>query len=81
MRDIVYFCFLKNTFYGSIVALQCCVSCYSTAKMKQLNVHICPPFFWISFPYRSPQSLVRELLKELLREWGQLMPSICWIYV
>ena len=36
------------------IGLQCCVSLYY-GKVNQLYIHIYP-LFWISFPFRSPQS-------------------------
>ena len=39
----------------SIVVLQCCVSFYCTAKWISYT-YTYNPLFWISFPFRSPQS-------------------------
>ena len=52
-------CIIKNgyIFYWRIVALHCCVSFYCTAKwISHMYTYI--PSFWISFPFRSPQSWV-----------------------
>ena len=50
----ILFSFIIN-FYCSILAFQCYVSFYSTAKWISY-ICIYPPPFWIFFPSRSPQS-------------------------
>ena len=42
--------------YWSIVANQCCVSFYMQWNESAIHLHIYSPF-WISFPFRSPQSI------------------------
>ena len=53
--------YFKVNFYWSIAALRCCVSFFYTAKClihSSANGHIyVSPLFWISFPFRSPQSI------------------------
>ena len=46
----------KINFYWNIIALQCCASYGCIAKLISYNIS--PPF-WISFPFRSPQSISR----------------------
>ena len=79
-RDSVYFCFLKNTFYGSIIALRCCWLLLHSKNEAAVCAHMSPLFL----DFLSTQ-VTREssegALKELLRQCAQLMPSICWIYV
>ena len=45
-----------NHFYWHIVAIQCCVSFRYTAKWSHKCVYI-SPLPWISFPFRSPQTI------------------------
>ena len=48
--------FFKTNLYWSIAALQCCqFLLYS--KVSQLYIYIPPIFFWIFFPFRSPESI------------------------
>ena len=55
-RKLVFVFFFKC--YCCIVALQYCISlCYSISKMNQLYVYIHLSFFWISFSFKSLQSI------------------------
>ena len=55
-RKLVFVFFFKC--YCCIVALQYCTSlCYSISKMNQLYVYIHLSFFWISFSFKSLQSI------------------------
>ena len=49
----IFFSFLN--FYRSIVALQWCISFLLYSKANKLYVYIYPLYFWISFPFRSPE--------------------------
>ena len=60
----LFLCFFKKgnlkillffNFYWSIVALQCCVSFTIQQSESATCMHI-SSLFWISFPFRSPQS-------------------------
>ena len=54
----------------SLVSLQCCVSFYCTAKeRKYMCTYILS--FWISLPFRSPQSTDRVLPSYLFYLWYQ----------
>ena len=49
----------KKIFYWHIVALQCYISVSTVQQVNQLYIYILiySLFFWISFPFRSPQSI------------------------
>ena len=51
-----HYCWLfKTNFYWNIVALQCCVS---ALQQNESATHTpVSPFFWTSFPFRSPQGM------------------------
>ena len=56
------FCFsFKKIFSWSIVALQCCVSfyCKQSESIKHIQIS---PLFWISFLFRSPESIEQSSL-------------------
>ena len=53
-------------FYWSIVTLQCHVSFYCPAKWISC-MYTCISLFWISFPFRSLQSI----------EWSSLSDTVC----
>ena len=53
-----FYCFKK--FYWSIVALQCVRFCSTATWISYTYIYI--PVFWISFPFRSPQSNEQDSL-------------------
>ena len=49
-------------FYQNIVALKCCVNfCFAANRVSYIYKHASPSF-WISFPFRSPQSTEQSSL-------------------
>ena len=50
------------TFFQGIAALHCCVSLYCPVKWISHTYTYISPLFWISFPFRSPQSTEKSSL-------------------